>query len=52
MRKIVFESLFQIDINDNTLDEILFTLEKLNEQVNLQKEYYEEAKKICFRDLR
>jgi len=45
MRKIVFESLFQIDINDNTLYEILFTLEKLNEQVNLQKEYYEEAKK-------
>ncbi|HOB15800.1 MAG TPA: transcription antitermination factor NusB [Defluviitoga sp.] len=45
MRKIVFESLFQMDINDSTLDEILFTLEKLNEQVNLGKEYYEEAKK-------
>lgn len=45
MRKIVFESLFQIDINDNTLEDILFTLERLNEQVSLEKEYYEEAKK-------
>ncbi len=44
MRKLIFESLFQLSIKDVKLDNILFTFEKLNEQAHLEESYYLEAK--------
>ncbi|WP_158245211.1 MULTISPECIES: transcription antitermination factor NusB [unclassified Petrotoga] len=44
MRKLIFESLFQLSIKDVKLDNILFTFEKLNEKAHLEESYYLEAK--------
>jgi len=44
MRKLIFESLFQLSIKDVKLDNVLFTFEKLNEKVHLEENYYLEAK--------
>jgi len=44
MRKLIFESLFQLSIKDVKLDNILFTFEKLNEKAYLEESYYLEAK--------
>ncbi|POZ88837.1 hypothetical protein AA80_04460 [Petrotoga sibirica DSM 13575] len=44
MRKLIFESLFQLSVKDVKLEDILFTFEKLNEGVRLEESYYLEAK--------
>lgn len=44
MRKIVFESLFQIDIKDSSLEDIFFTFEKITEGLKLDEKNIDEAK--------
>ncbi|WP_121958337.1 transcription antitermination factor NusB [Petrotoga sp. 9PWA.NaAc.5.4] len=44
MRKIVFESLFQMDIKDSSLEDIFFTFEKITEGLKLDEKNMDEAK--------
>lgn len=44
MRKVVFESLFQLAIEKVDLERLLFTFETLNRRIPLEKAYYDEAR--------